>query len=121
LPKVSGPVRGNSRFAEIISGDRFDHDCRPIKAVQRTDKLLREILSVTRKDASVLRISLRYLAFEHHARELVVNAIGRHLLGMARNGAFNKTPVVVALDEAHQFLSKTVGDDVNKVQLNALG
>ncbi|MCK1364086.1 ATP-binding protein [Bradyrhizobium sp. 62] len=73
------------------------------------------------KDASVLRISLRYLAFEHHTRELVVNAIGRHLLGMARDGAFNKTPMVVALDEAHQFLSKTVGDDVNKVQLDAFG
>ncbi|MHC2282194.1 hypothetical protein ACVME8_008837 [Bradyrhizobium diazoefficiens] len=70
---------------------------------------------------SVLRISLQYLAFEHHTRELVVNAIGRHLLGMARDGAFNKTPLVVALDEAHQFLSKTVGDDVNKVQLDAFG
>jgi hypothetical protein len=34
LPKVSGPVRGNSRFAEIFGGDRFDHDCRPINTVQ---------------------------------------------------------------------------------------
>lgn len=40
---------------------------------------------------------------------------------MARDGAFNKKPMVVALDEAHQFLSKTVGDDVNKVQLDAFG
>jgi hypothetical protein len=29
LPKVSGPFRGNSRFAEVIGGDRFDHNCRP--------------------------------------------------------------------------------------------
>jgi hypothetical protein len=47
-----------------------------------------------RRRVSYYRISLRYLAFEHHTRELVVNAIGRHLLGMARNGAFNKTPMV---------------------------
>ena len=29
LPIVSSSVREYSRFAEIISGDRFDHDCRP--------------------------------------------------------------------------------------------
>ena len=29
LPKVSSRVRGNSRFAETIGGDQFDHDCRP--------------------------------------------------------------------------------------------
>ena len=28
-PKVSGPVREYSRFAETIGGDWFDHDCRP--------------------------------------------------------------------------------------------
>lgn len=32
-PKVSGPVGGNSRFAEIFGGDWFDHDCRPTLAV----------------------------------------------------------------------------------------
>ena len=64
------------------------------------------------ENASVLRISLRYLAFEHHTRELVVNAIGRHLLGMARDGAFNKRPMVVALDEAHQILGIDRIDDV---------
>lgn len=73
------------------------------------------------EEASVLRVSMRYLAFEHSTRELVVNAIGRHLLCMARDGSFSKTPVVVALDEAHQFLSKSIGDDVNKVHLDAFG
>jgi hypothetical protein len=29
LPKVSGPFRKNSRFAEIIGRDQFDHDCYP--------------------------------------------------------------------------------------------
>ncbi|MGX9988817.1 ATP-binding protein [Rhizobium sp. Z1P35] len=70
---------------------------------------------------SVLRVSMRYLAFEHHTRELVVNAIGRYLLGQARNGKFQKTPLVVAIDEAHQFLSKSVGDDNNRILLDAFG
>jgi hypothetical protein len=39
-PKVSGPDCGNSRFAEIIGGDRFDHDCRLMaQSVSTTDKL----------------------------------------------------------------------------------
>lgn len=72
-------------------------------------------------DARVLRVSMRYLAFEHHTRELVVNAIGRYLLGQARNAKFQKTPLVVAIDEAHQFLSKAVGDDNNRILLDAFG
>lgn len=70
---------------------------------------------------SVLRVSMRYLAFEHHTRELVVNAIGRYLLGQARLGRFQNVPVVVAVDEAHQFLSKSVGDDNNRIVLDAFG
>lgn len=70
---------------------------------------------------SVLRISVQYLPFEHYARELVVNALGRHLLGRARRGDFHQVPMVAALDEAHQFLNKSVGDEINKVNLDAFG
>jgi hypothetical protein len=70
---------------------------------------------------SVLRVSMRYLAFEQHTRELVVNAIGRYLLGRARNGDFHNVPLVVAIDEAHQFLNKSIGDDSNRATLDAFG
>lgn len=69
----------------------------------------------------ILRVSMQYLPFEHAARELVVNALGRHLLARARDGQFHNAPLVVALDEAHQFLNKAVGDEMNKVQLDAFG
>ncbi|WFS02383.1 ATP-binding protein [Rhizobium tumorigenes] len=72
-------------------------------------------------DSSVLRVSLKHLAFEHHTRELVVNAVGRYLLGLARANRFLTTPLVVALDEAHQFLSKSVGDDSNRILLDSFG
>ncbi len=72
-------------------------------------------------DTAVLRVSMRYLAFEQHTRELVVNAIGRYLLGRARNGDFQEVPLVVAIDEAHQFLNKSIGDESNKVTLDAFG
>jgi len=72
-------------------------------------------------DKSILRISMQYMPFEHSARELVINALGRYLLSQAREGTFHENPLVVVLDEAHQFLNKTVGDEVNKVQLDAFG
>lgn len=72
-------------------------------------------------DDAVIRICLEDLPFEHNARELLINAIGRHLLGLARDGRFDKMPTVVVLDEAHQFLSKSVGDENNRVNLDAFG
>jgi hypothetical protein len=43
----------------------------------------------------ILRISLRYLPFDHNAREIVANAVGRHLLAIARTGQFRSRPVLV--------------------------
>lgn len=69
----------------------------------------------------VLRISLEFLSFEHSAREVVANAVGRYLLGLARQGRFLAMPVVTLLDEAHQFLDKSVGDEFSKTDLDAFG
>ncbi|HFK2001899.1 ATP-binding protein [Pseudomonas aeruginosa] len=69
----------------------------------------------------VLRISLEYLSFEHNAREVVANAVGRYLLGLARQGRFLAMPLVVMLDEAHQFLDKSVGDEFTRADLDAFG
>jgi uncharacterized protein len=60
---------------------------------------------------SVLRISLADLTFEHNMRQIVVNTIGRHLLRNARMHAFHEKPLVVAIDEAHQFFGQAVTDD----------
>jgi uncharacterized protein len=67
----------------------------------------------------VLRISLRYLPFAHNAREIVANAIGRHLLALARAGKFRELPLLAFLDEAHQFLDKSLGDENTKYPLDS--
>lgn len=69
----------------------------------------------------ILRISLQNLPFAHDARGIVANAVGRCLLGMAREGRFRERPTVVFLDEAHQFLDKTVGGEGSRVRLDAFG
>lgn len=72
-------------------------------------------------ELSILRISMEELPFEHNTRELVANAFGRYLLTKARSGAFRSKPLLVVLDEAHQFLNKTVGDEYNRFRLESFG
>ena len=69
--------------------------------------------------AHLLRLSLRNLTFANHLREIVVNIIGRALLERARNNEFRTVPLVVAIDEAHQFFDVTVGDEFANTRLNA--
>lgn len=80
-----------------------------------------EVERFLRSSDSVLRICLEDLPFEHNARELLINAVGRHLLNEARAGRFGEMPTVVVLDEAHQFLSKSIGDEHNRITLDAFG
>jgi hypothetical protein len=69
----------------------------------------------------VLRIALHNISFEASAREILTNAIGRRVLVMARQGAFKDCPLIVFLDEGHQFLDKTLGDENTKLRLDAFG
>jgi DNA helicase HerA-like ATPase len=61
-------------------------------------------------DDSVLRLSLRQLSFRESIREIVANAIGRHLLELGRQGSFVERPLVILVDEAHHFLNQQIGD-----------
>lgn len=79
------------------------------------------IKSFLKSEKSVLRISMADLPFEHNTRELVTNAIGRYLLKLARTGSFRANPTVVVLDEAHQFLDKSLGDEYSRVSLESFG
>lgn len=82
--------------------------------------VIREIVAWLKDPGShVLRISLRNLTFENHLREIVVNILGQVLLGAARNLKFQDKPLVVAIDEAHQFFDVTVGDEYAATRLNA--
>ncbi|WP_196593150.1 ATP-binding protein [Pectinatus sottacetonis] len=59
----------------------------------------------------LLRIGFEKLGFESQGREIAANAIGKYLLDKARKNKFKKNPVVLFLDEAHQFLKKDVTDN----------
>ncbi len=80
---------------------------------------LRAFLADDSRDISV--ISFKDVRFEHNTREILLNVIGRFLLAEARAGAFRTSPLVVFLDEAHQFLGRSVGDEHSTVKLDSFG
>ncbi|MBI2927796.1 MAG: ATP-binding protein [Verrucomicrobia bacterium] len=67
----------------------------------------------------VLRVSLAALPSDFHAREIVMNLIGRYLLKQARRKKFTARPLLVFLDEAHNFLNRHIGEEEFKVPLDA--
>ncbi|OGV68191.1 MAG: cell division protein FtsK [Lentisphaerae bacterium RIFOXYC12_FULL_60_16] len=67
----------------------------------------------------LLRICLSGIAYEYHAREIIANVIGRHLLIKARDGAFQQRPTVVMVDEAHNFLGRHIGAEDYAAKLDA--
>lgn len=71
--------------------------------------------------SDIIRISFKNVRFEHHTREILLNIIGRYVLSRAREGAFRDKPMVVFLDEAHQFLGRSVGDEYASVSLDSFG
>lgn len=69
--------------------------------------------------AKVLRICLGGVSYEYRAREFIANTIGRFLLMAARKGQFHKRPLLVFVDEAHNFLGRSVGNDDANIKLDA--
>ena len=97
---------------------------RELECLFRTqgDSLVDELTSFLADDErDIALISFKEVRFDHNTREILLNIIGRYLLGIARDGSFRESPLVVFLDEAHQFLGRTVGDDYGSVQLDSFG
>ncbi len=94
-----------SRVQELIRSSSLA----PIFSPHGKRSLFQEISSFVKDDsAAVLRLSLRHLSFAHHAREIIANAAGRFLLEAARRGYFKERPLLVVVDEAHQFLNSSL-------------
>lgn len=70
-------------------------------------------------DLNLLSVDLSYLPYQYNIREIVVNIIGDKLLNMSRGNKFRDVPLVVVLDEAHQFLNKSLNSDYDTFSLDA--
>lgn|SRR5690554_3620070 len=70
-------------------------------------------------DSRVFRLCLSDVSYEFYAREVLANVIGRKLLLFARKEVFRKRPVLIIVDEAHNFLGKRVGAEDHSTKLDA--
>lgn len=68
---------------------------------------------------SSMRLSLARVPFTQNAREVTVNAIGRDLLRRARGAAFVGRPLLIVLDEAHNFFAQRLGEEEDRYALDA--
>lgn len=83
-------------------------------------KLIEDLCRLDEK--SITRLDLSAVPFEANAREILVNAVGRKLLSCAREGEINQDkPLLVFIDEAHQFLNKQIGDEASRFALDSFG
>lgn len=80
------------------------------------DEVLNDFLKSPKQ---VLRLCLSSTSYEYHAKEILANALGRKLMMFARNERFIERPLLVILDEAHNFLGKRIGIDENSINLDA--
>ncbi|MFL1005904.1 ATP-binding protein [Vibrio parahaemolyticus] len=93
----------------------------PDDELNTVPNLIDEFCSPT-NSTDVLRLDLSEVPFEANSREILVNAIGRKLLSVARKGKIShEAPLLVFIDEAHQFLNKRIGEETNRFELDAFG
>ncbi|MCC7331922.1 MAG: ATP-binding protein [Flavobacteriales bacterium] len=86
--------------------------------VERKD-ILQEIQNFINPEnkPNLLRIAFDKVPYSFQIREIVANALGSSLLKLARIGTFNSKidlrnkPLVLMIDEAHQFVNKSVKDE----------
>lgn len=62
-------------------------------------------------DKELLLVSVEAISFEFGLREILINAVGRLFLEKARRRELVENPLILFLDEAHQFLKKAVKDE----------
>jgi DNA helicase HerA-like ATPase len=80
--------------------------------LEKNDSDITEVISDFISDKNyLLRLNLKDVKYDFQIRETLVNAIGKFLLNKARERDFEKTPIVVLIDEAHQFLNKSIKDE----------
>ena len=94
-------------------------------ATNPTNTVKSKLKDFIESECGILRLDVSAVPFESNAREILVNAIGRCLLDFCRGDEKiinSKTnPLLVFIDEAHQFLNKSVGEENSRFSLDAFG
>lgn len=74
-------------------------------------KEIESFLTKKEDEEQILRLDFSKVSFDYQVREILANAIGSYLLDEAREGKYKSNPIIVFVDEAHQFLNKKISDE----------
>lgn len=66
---------------------------------------------IAQNDEQVLRISFENIPSSFSVKEITANALASFLLNLARQNTFRTSPLILVVDEAHQFLNKNIKDE----------
>lgn len=98
------------RVNNIISNDKYAgmfgfNTPTTLNLIEKIDSF------ITNPKKNILRISFEDVPYDFQAREILANSLGRYLLNKSRTLVFREKPLVLFVDEAHQFLNKKVKDE----------
>jgi len=99
-----------SRINNIINSSTYQRIFGFKSAITEND-ITKVIDQFTTSDDKILRLNFENVPFDFQVREILANAVGSYLLNKARQKKFKENPIVVFIDEAHQFLNKSVGSE----------
>lgn len=109
---VSNCISLISRINNVMSTSEYNKIFGFRKDTIPDAKDLREgIQEFLNGENSVLRLNFSKVSFDYQVREILVNAIGNYLLNEARKGLYKDNPIIIFMDEAHQFLNKSIADE----------
>lgn len=112
---VSNCVSLISRINNVMSTSEYNKifGFRQIENIDSKDSkdLIDTIKNYLKGTKSIFRLDFSHVSFDYQVREILVNSIGKFLLDKAREGDFKESPIVVFIDEAHQFLNKNISDE----------
>lgn len=110
---VSNCVSLISRVNNIMSTSEYNQIFGFRKnTIPHCKDLSEEIINHINNDKkSILRLDFSKVSFDYQVREILVNAIGKMLLTEAREGKYKEKALIVFIDEAHQFLNKSIADE----------
>ncbi len=101
-----------SRISDLINTEIFNKLLGFQKAPAGCSSIVDRINSfLAQNDDQLLRISFENIPSSFSVKEIIANALATFLLSLARKNKFRMDPLIIVIDEAHQFLNKNVKDE----------
>lgn len=100
-----------SRIKNIVQNPGFKYSFGVTPPANANDLGQKIDIFVSSSTSHLLRIGFEKVGFQSQYREILANAIATNLLARARKGEFKDQPTVFFIDEAHQYLNKSVNDE----------